>query len=124
MRLLLLAATSAILSACATQIPSANDSTAIITFQNSAGELLMASKVNGISVNSGRYFSVSPGSNKLVVLITSGVGQDSSDYTFATIEYSNFTANNSYEIKISNKGFQKSLQLFDRAGSLLSESVL
>lgn len=124
MKLLFLATMSALLSACATQIPSANDSTAIITFQNSAGDLLMANKVNGVSVDNGRYFSVSPGNNKLEVLITSGTGQESSYAMFATLEYSDFAADNTYEMRIMDKGFQKSLQLIDCTGSLLSERAL
>lgn len=73
-------------------------------------------------MESGRYFSILPGHNRLEVLV---VGESGKNYTFnrfVLIDYDNFSKASTYKISLADRGVTKALQLIDENGVLLGES--
>ncbi|MCL7463267.1 hypothetical protein [Pseudomonas sp. NW5] len=65
MRVLLVPLIASLLSACASPLPEADPQQAWVDFQRTAGELLMADRVDGQRTADGRYFQLSPGAHRL-----------------------------------------------------------
>ncbi|MCW2293147.1 hypothetical protein M2262_003197 [Pseudomonas sp. BIGb0408] len=122
MKVWMIAAAVVLLSACTSTLPAPIDSKSVVLFSRDSTHTLVASKLNGERVESGRYFSVLSGHNRLEVLV---VGESGKNYTFnrfVLIDYDNFSKASTYKISVADRGVTKALQLIDENGVLLGES--
>jgi len=106
-----------LLSACAGPLPKADPSEAWIGLQDEAPNDLLAEKVDGKSINDGRFFEVTPGAHKLdVMLVEISVGDGNQEDCSGQVSYQQFRAGEHYKLVESSLGQEVSARLVDSHG--------
>ncbi|SDT30184.1 hypothetical protein NLK61_01785 [Pseudomonas fuscovaginae UPB0736] len=106
-----------LLSACAGPLPKADPSEAWIGLQDEAPNDLLAEKVDGKSINDGRFFEVTPGAHKLdVMLVEIPVGDGNQEDCSGQVSYQQFRAGEHYKLVESSLGQEVSARLVDSHG--------
>ncbi|WP_397458462.1 hypothetical protein AB3464_28160 [Pseudomonas asplenii] len=106
-----------LLSACAGPLPKADPSEAWIGLQDEAPNDLLAEKVDGKSINDGRFFEVTPGAHKLdVMLVEIPVGDGNQEDCSGQVSYQQFRAGEHYKLVESSLGDEVSARLVDSHG--------
>ena len=133
MRQLLLPVTALFLGACAsTPIPPVDPHQAWIDFATPTpgAKLVMAQRLDGKSLNDGRFFQVPPGNHELMVRfdfeVNTGAGFGGLDQThdrtcFMTLQYDNFQAGQRYVLEGRSLAFTPNIRLYNAARQLLAE---
>jgi hypothetical protein len=133
MRQLLFCITALFLSACAsTPIPPVDPHQAWVDFTTPTpgAKLVMAQRLDGKSLNDGRFFQVPPGSHELMVRFDfevptggsfGGFGQTTDRTCFMTLQYDNFQAGQRYVLEGRSLAYTPNIRLYNAAGQLLAE---
>lgn len=128
MRRLLLALTPLLLTACATPLPSPDAGLAWVALQATAGQLLMAQKLDGQRLDDGRYFQVSPGAHELEASlqfeVRGGGLEGSSESRQITcdirVRYADFAAGRRYRLEARPQLFKAQAWLYDEQRQVLA----
>ncbi|MHB9799531.1 PA0061/PA0062 family lipoprotein [Pseudomonas sp. MT3] len=130
MRLCLLFAL-ALLGGCAGPLPAHDPQMAWVDLYTTPGKTLMAERLDGKSVNDGRYFQVSPGRHELLVRfqyeVPSGGGMgalsDPSELTCRVkVVYDQFAAGQRYQLELRPQLRSALALLTDAGGTLLAKT--
>ncbi|QXI25946.1 hypothetical protein [Pseudomonas vanderleydeniana] len=106
-----------LLSACAGPMPKADPNQAWIGLQEEAPNDLLAEKVDGKSIDDGRFFEVTPGAHKLdVMLVEIPVGDGNQEDCSGEVSYKQFKAGEHYKLVESSLGQEVSARLVDSHG--------
>ncbi|MFO2465375.1 hypothetical protein OOJ96_16545 [Pseudomonas sp. 15FMM2] len=122
------------LSACAsTPIPPADPQQAWVDFATPTpgAKLVMAQRLDGKSLNDGRYFQVPPGSHELMVRfdfevpsgggLGGGLSQPQDRTCFITVQYDHFEAGQRYRLEGRSLAFTPNIRLYNAQRQLLAE---
>lgn len=132
MRLFMLTGCLLILAGCA-ELPSPDPSQAWVDFSTATpgAKRLMAQRLDGKSLNDGRFFQVPPGSHELMVRfdfevpsgggLLGGMNQPQERSCFMTLQYAHFEAGQHYRLEGRALAFTPNLRLYDSARQLLAE---
>ncbi|WP_152218810.1 hypothetical protein [Pseudomonas sp. SCB32] len=130
MRLCLLFAL-ALLGGCAGPLPAHDPQMAWVDLYTTPGKTLMAERVDGQSVNDGRYFQVTPGHHELIVRFQyeipagggMGPGSDLAELTCRVkVTYDNFVAGQRYRLELRPQLRSALALLTDANGKLVAET--
>lgn len=116
-----------LLSACVTPLPDADPQLAWIDFQRTAGELLMADRVDGQRTADGRYFQVSPGAHRLHLTyrFEEPIGPLNREpqvmFCYLRIDYPAFAAGARYRIVAGHRLLEPYSWLEDAGGQRLAD---
>ncbi|WP_343576050.1 hypothetical protein [Pseudomonas sp.] len=130
MRLCLLFAL-ALLGACAGPLPAHDPQLAWVDLYTTPGKTLMAERLDGKSVNDGRYFQVTPGRHDLVVRFQyevpagGGMGMNSepSELTCRVkVTYDGFAAGQRYRLELRPQLRSALALLTDASGTLVAKT--
>ncbi|WP_404939537.1 hypothetical protein P7C00_13890 [Pseudomonas sp. JDS08PS003] len=112
-----------LLSACAGPMPQPDPSEAWIGLEEEAPNDLMAERVDGKTVDDGRYFEVKPGAHRLdVTLFEESVGDSNQQDCNGHISYSGFKAGEHYKLVESSLGTEVSVRLYDAKGKQVAST--
>ncbi|MFZ4962679.1 hypothetical protein ACL9RJ_00300 [Pseudomonas sp. Mn2068] len=112
-----------LLSACAGPMPKADPSQAWIGLQQETPNDLLAEKVDGKSIDDGRFFEVSPGAHKLdVMLVEIPTGDANQEDCSGQVSYDQFKAGEHYRLVESSLGQEVSARLMDSHGKEVADT--
>ncbi|MDG9852336.1 DUF2057 domain-containing protein [Pseudomonas nitroreducens] len=121
----------ALLAGCASPLPAHDPQLAWIDLYTAAGRTLMAERLDGKSVNDGRYYQVTPGRHELLVRfqyeIPSGGGMgamsDPSELTCRVkVTYDDFAAGQRYRLELRPQLRSALALLTDASGQLVAKT--
>jgi hypothetical protein len=121
----------ALLGGCASPLPAHDPQMAWIDLYTAAGRTLMAERLDGQSVNDGRFYQVTPGRHELVVRFQyeiasgGGMGQmnDPSELTCRVkMTYDNFAAGQRYRLELRPQLRSALALLTDSDGKLVAKT--
>ena len=113
-----------LLSACAGPIPKQDPSEAWIGLKEEGNSDLMAERVDGKSINDGRYFEVTPGAHHLDVTLFEGATGDENEVNCqGKVNYQQFKAGERYELIESSLGPEVSATLVDSHGKEVAHTA-
>lgn len=121
MRRILLLPSLLLLSACAGPLPSADPQQAWVAVQGAPGDVLMAASLDGVAVQDGRYFQLSPGAHTLHVRLqferqggADGLSEPQVRNCLFTLSYAHFAAGQFYRLKGAQQGLRGWVRLYDQ----------
>ena len=113
-----------LLSACAGPMPKQDPGEAWIGLKEEGNSDLMAERVDGKSINDGRYFEVTPGAHRLDVTLYEGATGDENQVDCqGKVNYSGFKAGEHYELIESSLGPEVSARLVDGHGKEVAHTA-
>ena len=108
------------LTGCAGAIPKADPSEAWIGLHDGVPDAMIAKKVDGHSLQDGRYFDVKPGAHQLSVMLFDVHNANENDNCSGNLSYSGFNAGQHYSLTETRRGPQVGVQLTDAHGKALA----
>jgi hypothetical protein len=121
----------ALLAGCASPLPAHDPQMAWVDLYTAAGRTLMAERLDGQSVNDGRYYQVTPGRHELVVRFQyeiasgGGMGQmnDPAELTCRVkVTYDDFAAGQRYRLELRPQLRSALALLTDADGTLVAKT--
>ena len=113
-----------LLSACAGPMPKQDPGEAWIGLKEECNSDLMAERVDGKSINDGRYFEVTPGAHRLDVTLYEGAtGDENQVECQGKVNYSGVKAGEHYELIESSLGPEISARLVDGHGKEVAHTA-
>jgi hypothetical protein len=120
MRHILLLPGLALLSACAGPLPSADPQQAWVAVQGAPGDSLLAARQDGLAVNDGRYYQLTPGAHELQLRLqfelpsggAGGLREPQTRSCLFSIRYAEFAAGQVYRIKGGQQGYRPWVRLY------------
>lgn len=120
----LLVCVAFVLSACSAVPPKPDKHSSMVYLSVYNREVLLAQKVDGKTVDDGRYFRLEPGRHKLEVLAISDQDEGTMLSRFATIEFDNFLPEGIYYLSLVTNSTSINLQLLDGNRTLIKEAAI
>jgi hypothetical protein len=117
-----------LLSACAGPLPRADPLQAWVAVQGAPGDSLMAARLDGLAVNDGRYFQLTPGAHTLQVRLQfelpgggmNGLSESQTRSCIFAISYAHFAAAQPYRLKGGKQGYRGWVRLYDQQQRVLA----
>jgi len=129
MRRALAVAILATLAGCSiTPLPAVNPQQAWVDMRMLSGKVIMAERLDGVRLEDGRYFQVTPGRHELLVRYDfeiyvggSMMSEPDERTCYLTVPYNGFQAGQRYALEARTVGMNPSVRLYDQSRKVVAE---
>ncbi|WP_143514146.1 PA0061/PA0062 family lipoprotein [Pseudomonas syringae] len=108
-------------SGCAAVIPEPDKASSVIYLSADTGNTLLAERVDGSTVDDGRYFKVTSGRHTLELLVLTELHGDSTRSDFVKVDVDNFQPDKRYRLVLTDNTLSHDLRLLDETGTVIKD---
>jgi hypothetical protein len=118
-----------LLSACAGPLPEPDPQRAWVDLYSAPGDVLLAERLDRLSVNDGRYYQLTPGPHQLQLRLQfelpgangrKRLGDSTLRTCLFNLDYANFQAGQRYRVHAGQQGYRGWVRLYDAQRQLLA----
>ncbi|WP_223113670.1 hypothetical protein [Pseudomonas syringae] len=108
-------------SGCAAVIPEPDNASSVVYLSADTGNTLLAERVDGSTVDDGRYFKVASGRHTLELLVLTELNGDSTRSDFVKVDVDNFQPDKRYRLVLTDNTLSHDLRLLDETGTVIKD---